>query len=46
MLVDDTTANIQGIEKAGGVGTLFDPDDSSQSLEDTVKDTIEHIRRM
>ena len=46
MLVDDTKANIQGIEKAGGVGTLFDPDDSSQSLEDIVKDTIEHIRRM
>ncbi len=45
-LVDDSTANIQGIEKAGGYGTLFNPNDSNQTLEDTVKDTIEHVRRM
>lgn len=46
VLVDDSKTNIQGIENAGGYGVLFNPDDSSQSLEDTVKDTIEHVRRM
>lgn len=44
-LVDDAKSNIQGIENAGGLGTLFDPNDQHQTLEDTVKETIEQMKR-
>lgn len=44
ILVDDSKKNIQGIETAGGFGTLFNPNDSNQSLEEVVEDTIEQIR--
>lgn len=44
VLVDDSKGNIQGIETAGGMGSLFDP--TSDSLEDTVMEAIEKsIRR-
>lgn len=45
-LVDDGKENIEAIETTGGIGTLFDPNDPNQYLEDVVKDTIEKsIRR-
>lgn len=46
LLVDDSKANIQGIESAGGYGQIFDPNDPNQSLEETVEEAIEHVRRM
>lgn len=44
-LIDDAKGNIDAIETAGGFGTLFDPNDSSTSLENTVRETIEKGRR-
>lgn len=46
ILVDDSKTDIQGVESAGGYGQLFNPNDESQTLEDTVKDAIEHVRKM
>lgn len=45
ILIDDSKANIKGIEASGGIGSLFDPNDASQNLEEVVKDTIEKSRR-
>lgn len=46
ILVDDSKTDLQGVESAGGYGQLFNPNDESQTLEDTVKDAIEHVRKM
>lgn len=46
ILVDDSKTDIQGVESAGGYGKLFNPNDESQTLEETVKDAIEHVRKM
>lgn len=44
-LIDDSKANIQGVESAGGLGTLFNPNDPNQSLKEVVEYTIEQAKR-
>lgn len=44
-LVDDSKDNTKAMEEAGGIGGLFNPNDPSQNLANTINETIEKSMR-